>query len=44
MAFPGHADAMAFPGHAVYCLRSGWTLPRWRSVVRIDERLHPWSP
>jgi hypothetical protein len=27
---------MAFPGHASYCLRSGWSLARWRSLARIE--------
>ena len=29
----GHQTA--FPGHAMYCLRSVWTLARWRSLARI---------
>ena len=29
----------AFPGHAVNCLRSNWTLVRWRSLARTMATL-----
>jgi hypothetical protein len=34
----------AFPGHAVYRLRSGWPLTRWRSLARTGEMVHPERP
>ncbi|MGI9053671.1 MAG: RidA family protein [Ilumatobacteraceae bacterium] len=32
---------IAFPGHATSSPRSRWTLPRWRSVARVRERVRP---
>jgi hypothetical protein len=34
----GPHDTIAFPGHAASCLRSRWTLARWRSLARIVAR------
>ena len=30
-------NVMAFPGHAMNCLRSCWTLTRWRSLARTKQ-------
>jgi hypothetical protein len=32
--------AIAFPGHAMNCLRSCWSLTRWRSLARIRDMVH----
>jgi hypothetical protein len=30
---------VAFPGHTAYCLRSWWSLARWRSLTRFVARV-----